>query len=103
MHQSQPIRLPPPEGRPPVGERRDRVGDYTVHEKAAIARMVVTPDVRIECPRCDDHLELTGVPAAGGGTIETVWDFQCPGCHRRVLLTHLPDHIAKASCIQLAG
>ncbi len=74
-----------------------RLDDYTVREKAAVARMVVTPHARIECPRCDEHLEMTGVPAAGGGSIEVVWDFQCPGCRRRVLLTHLPPATARAS------
>ena len=97
MQKSQPIRLPPVDGRTPVRRRRDRVDDYTVKEKATIARLVVTPNARIECPRCPDHLELTGIPAAGGGTIEAVWDFQCPRCRRRVLLTHLPDPAAKAS------
>ncbi len=97
MEQSQPIRLPPADGRTSVRTRRDRSDDYSVREKDEIARMVVTPDVRIECPRCPDHIELTGVPAAGGGTIEVVWDFQCPACRRRVLLTHLPDTVATAS------
>jgi len=97
MERSQPIRLPPDDDRIVVRARQRRSDDYSVREKAAIARMVVTPDVRIECPRCEDHLELKGVPAVGGGAIEIVWDFQCPGCHRRVLLTRLPDGISMAS------
>lgn len=97
MERSQPIRLPPDDGRIIVRARKRRSDDYSMQEKAAIARLVVAPNARIECPRCEDRLELKGVPATGGGTIEVVWDFQCPGCHRRVLLTRLPDGISKAS------
>ena len=97
MQRSQPIRLPPDDGPMFVRTRPRRNDDYTVREKASIARMVVTPNSRIECPRCEDHLELKGVPAAGGGSIEVVWDFQCSQCYRRVLLTHLPNTIDKAS------
>ncbi len=79
------------------GRQRGRPDDYTIREKTEIARLVVTPNARIECPRCADSLEMVGVPAAGGGTIEVVWDFQCPGCRRRVLLTHLPETPARAS------
>jgi DNA-directed RNA polymerase subunit RPC12/RpoP len=96
MQYPQPIRLPPDDGVSVIAPRRRR-DDYTVSEKAAIARKVVTRNARIECPRCEDRLELVGVPAAGGGSIEVVWDFQCPGCRRRVLLTHLPEDVSRAS------
>ncbi len=97
MDRSQPIRFSPDDDRIMVRPRWRRSDDYSVKEKAAIARLAVTPDVRTECPRCEDHPELKGAPVVGGGTIEVVWDFQCPGCHRRVLLTRLPDGISKAS------
>ena len=77
--------------------QRRRPDDYTIREKNEIARLVVTPNARIACPRCAGSLEMVGMPAAGGGTIEVVWDFQCPGCRRRVLLTHLPEPPARAS------
>ncbi len=57
--------------------QRGRPDEYTIREKKEIARLVVTPNARIECPRCADNLEMSGVPAAGGGTIEVVWDFKC--------------------------
>ncbi len=58
MERSQPIRLPPDDGRIIVRARKRRSDDYSMQEKAAIARLVVTPNARIECPRCEDHLEL---------------------------------------------
>ena len=95
MSAAQPIRLPPDVPMRSVRRQR-KPDDYTIREKKQIALAVVTPGARIECPRCDHDLEMVGVPAAGGGTIEVVWDFQCDGCKRRVLLTNLPDR-AKAS------
>ncbi len=94
MNPPQPIRLPPDDGR---SARPQRQGEYTVPEKAVIARLAVTAGARVECPRCEGHLQLIGVPAAGENVADVVWDFQCPGCRRRVLLTHIPSNVARAS------
>ena len=50
--------------------RRGRPDEYTIKEKKEIARLVVTPNARIECPRCADwsRAAATAVAAVSAGS-----------------------------------
>ena len=75
--------------------RRRRPDDYTLAEKAVIARLIVTPGVRLPCPRCEG--QLTPVDWPRGEGVEVVLEFRCMGCTRRVLLVNVPAAAARAS------
>ncbi len=56
-----------------------------------IRRAIATPGSEIVCPQCDDEL-TSGLPAAaGGGTIEIIWELRCPSCSRTLLVTKFPN------------
>jgi len=74
---------------------RRRPDDYTLAEKATIARMIATPTTRLPCPRCESQLVAVDWPAGSGH--EVVLEFGCPGCRRRVLLVNVPPAGAQAS------
>ncbi len=55
-----------------------------------IRQAIATPGAEIVCPQCDDEL-TSGLPVAGGGSIDIVWELHCPSCGRSLLVTKLPE------------
>ena len=71
-----------------VGDRREKAPElYSRDELARIRKLIVSPKLPFECPRCDGTLTM-GDPIAGDGyTIRTA---RCPECHRS---STFPDYI----------
>ena len=62
---------------------------FSREETAQIRRLIVTPDARVACPRCDGDLEI-GHPIAGG-TVAIYWELNCPHCNRSLIVRDLPE------------
>ena len=62
---------------------------YSPDDAKRIRQMIATPGAKIVCPQCDEELTM-GLPIAGGGTIELVWDVHCPSCGRSLVVRDLP-------------
>ena len=62
---------------------------FSREEAAQIRKLIVTPDARVACPRCDGDLEI-GHPIAGG-TVETYWELHCHNCKRSLIVRDLPE------------
>ncbi len=62
---------------------------YSPDHAERIRQMFATPGAKIVCPQCDEELTM-GLPIAGGGTIELVWDVHCPSCGRSLVVRDLP-------------
>ena len=63
--------------------------DFSEAEQDTIRGSILASKGQPMCPRCGESLE-TGLPVAGGGTIELIWQIGCAGCETGMLVTHLP-------------
>ncbi|MDH5805795.1 MAG: hypothetical protein OEZ54_11510 [Gemmatimonadota bacterium] len=55
-----------------------------------IRQLIVTKGAEVVCPICDGLLSM-GPPLGGGGSVEFVWQVQCPNCCRSAVVRNLPD------------
>jgi hypothetical protein len=69
---------------------RDTDVPFSAEEAATIRRSVATPGAPVECPRCGTRL-TSGLPLAGGGSVQMVWLLRCASCRRSMVVTDLPQ------------
>jgi CheY-like chemotaxis protein len=77
-----------------IGDRREKSPElYSRDELAQIRKLIVSPKLPFECPRCEGILTM-GDPIAGNGfTIRTV---RCSECHRS---STFPDYIVARALV----